>query len=79
VVLLGLSDLQSTKGLLSSQALVGAVISGPKIIHWHGWWTQASPKRSLHRWYIFFDDSITVVCLQNKVAKVVETIVSFKT
>lgn len=54
MVLLGLSDLQSTKGLLSSQALVGAVISGAKIIHWHGRWAQASPKRSLHRWYIFF-------------------------
>lgn len=45
-------------GLLSSGSLIGAGISDPKIILWHDWWTQASPKR------FCIDSSCVFVTLQ---------------
>lgn len=45
-------------GLLSSGSLIGAGISDPKMILWHDWWTQASPKR------FCIDSSCVFVTLQ---------------
>lgn len=57
--------------LLSSGSLIGAGIFAPKIICWHDWWTQASPKRSLHRWSICFHDT-TVDCPHDKAPRAIK-------